>query len=70
MITALKLSRQGLKKSEISKVTGIKPTTVPEAIKRGEDNIQRAIDIIKIATENNILTDEEKSALKCLLRKT
>jgi transcriptional regulator len=69
-ISALKLFRKGIRKSEISKSTGIKRKSVDEAIKRGNNNIQRAIAIIQLAVDNDILISEEKAVLKKLLGKT
>jgi hypothetical protein len=68
-ILTLKLKRQGLTRTEICEATGIKPKSVDEAIKRGKGNIQRAIDIIQLAIENDILVEEEKSVLRTLLGK-
>ncbi len=69
-IEALKLYRRGVKKSEICKILHLKRNSVDEAIKRAENNIQRAIRTIQLAASDNILTSQEKATLIDLLNKS
>jgi len=68
-ILALKLYRKGKKKSDVCKITGLGRSSVDEAIKRGPKNIQRAIRIIQLAVDNDIIVQNEKTKLKEILSK-
>ncbi|MEM2129287.1 MAG: hypothetical protein QXZ70_01680 [Candidatus Bathyarchaeia archaeon] len=56
--------------NEICRITHYPPKRVNEAIRRAEDNIQRAIEILKIAAENGGLTEEEVRKIKEILSKS
>lgn len=68
-IETLKLYRKGVKKSEICKILKLNRNSVDEAIKRAQNNIQRAIRTIQLAAKDEILTSPEKAVLIELLSK-
>jgi len=69
-VRTLKLYRDGKTPNEICKITHYPLKRVNEAIRRAEDNIQRAIEILKIASENGGLREEEVRKLSEILSKS
>jgi len=69
-IKVLKLYRSGKKPTEICNIANLSRKSVNEAIRRGEGNIQRAIEILRIASENGGLKAGEAQKLKEILRKS
>jgi transcriptional regulator len=66
-ISVLKLHRAGMPAAEICKTTGLSRSSVDEAIERGPANISRAIEILRIASENSILDRSEIQNLRKIL---
>lgn len=69
-IKTLKLAREGKTLKEICEMTRYSQERVNEALKRAEGNIQRAIEILRIASENGGLTEEEAQKLRKILSKS
>ncbi|MEM3760329.1 MAG: hypothetical protein QXZ02_04355 [Candidatus Bathyarchaeia archaeon] len=65
----LKLLHEGKTPAEISRLTGIRASSVSEAIRRGKGNIERAIQILQVAVENGLLDESQVRKLKDILRK-
>jgi len=68
-IKTLRLWREGKTLKEICEKTGDSQKRVSEALKRAGGNIQRAIEILRIASENGGLTEEEVQKLRRILGK-
>lgn len=68
-IDTLKLYRKGVKKSEICNILKLNRNSVDEAIKRAQNNIQRAIRTIQLAAKDDLLISSEKAVLIELLSK-
>ena len=66
-IETLKLYREGKKPREIEETTGY--TSVEDAIKRGVKNIDKALETLQIAVDNNLMTTEQRIRAKDLLSK-
>ena len=66
-IRTLDLLRRGKKPREIEELTGYH--YVQDAIKRGVKNIDRAIETLRIAIENNLMTKEQRVRAKQVLSK-
>lgn len=69
-MVALKLLHQGKNPSEISKIAKMRASSVNDAIKRAKNNIYRAIEVIRIAVENDLLEKNQIVQLKHILSKT
>ena len=69
-IRTLRLHRKGKSLKEICEITRYPQKRVKEAIKRAEGNIQRAIGILRIVSENGGLTKEEAQKLREILSKS
>lgn len=68
-IKTLRLWREGKTLNEICEITKYSQKRVNEALKRAEWNMQRAIEILRIASENGGLTEEEAIKLRKILSK-
>jgi len=68
-IKTLRLQREGKTLKEICEITKYSQKRVNEALKRAEGNIQRAIEILRIASENGGITEEETQKLRKILSK-
>ena len=66
-IRTLELLRRGKKPREIEELTGY--YYVEDAIRRGVKNIDRAIETLRIAIENNLMTNEQRVRAKQVLSK-
>jgi transcriptional regulator len=67
-VKVLKLWREGKRGVEIAKELGIRPSSVLEAVKRGNRNIDKTIRTLEILLRENIFTPHQISSLKRLLR--
>lgn len=66
-IETLKLYREGKKPREIEETTIY--TSVEDAIKRGVKNIDKTLETLEIAVDNNLMTTEQRIRAKDLLSK-
>jgi transcriptional regulator len=65
----LKFLCEGKTPAEISKLMGKPASSVSEAIRRGKDNIERAIRILQVAIEDGLLDESQAQKLKDILGK-
>jgi transcriptional regulator len=63
-IIVLKHFRKGKKPSEIRKIENMSLSSVYEAIKRGRQNISRAIETLQVATNEKLLEEYQIRDLK------
>lgn len=68
-IKTLQLYREGKTLTEICEITGYPQKRVKEALRRAIQNVDRAIEIIRIVVEMGGLTNEEAQKLREILSK-
>jgi len=66
-IETLKLYRKGKKPREIEETTVY--TSVEDAIERGEKNIDKALETLEIAINNDLMTTDQRVRAKDILSK-
>ena len=68
-LKTLKLHRKGKTLSEIREITKYPAKRVQDALRRAEQNVNDAIKILQVVSENGGLTGEEAGRLKEILGK-
>ena len=68
-VRVLKLFYKGMRKSEITKMTGLSNSSVNEALKRGQHNIDKALDTLEKAVKMGLLSPSHTDKLKQICHK-